>query len=229
MKEIIKGILDLILTYIVVLATVSLMGLMAFEISFWLGIVCLLFLSLIALLFLYQTTIETLSPILAERRKRKAEVEKKIPKPVQIKKERKPKREKFEKREIFPEPEIISVKGEVMRELGLNYEKTKREEKRRELPIPQKRDENLLVQKEVLYLEKSGIFDQLIEKGEFFCPSSFHLGKLRGADVAVKLIKPTLKNLGIDFQIEFDEREARISLDKKARAELEEFLKKGQI
>lgn len=232
MKEI-KKILELVLYYILTLALFCGMSWLAFGTNFWIGLFWSLFIFSIAFLILSKITIETFSPTLAERRKRKARAKKIIPKvvqPIQIKEKRKTKKEGVEKREILSEAEKISVKGEVMRELCLSYnEKIKRKEEPREIILASpKSDENLLVRKQVAYLEKIGLFNQLIEKGEFYCSSDFHLGGLRGADIAVKLIKPTLKELGIDFQIKFNEREARISLDKKARVKLKDILK-GQI
>ena len=116
-----------------------------------------------------------------------------------------------------------------MRELGLSYEKPEKKRLERLPPFNFQKEiekKRLLERKRLNYLEKTGIAEILVEKGEIKILDNWHIGQVRGAEIAKKIIKPTLKEMKIEFQIEYDERKTRVILTEEGKQKLREEIEK---
>jgi hypothetical protein len=109
----------------------------------------------------------------------------------------------------------------------LSYKRPKKPEINRKIipPVSQKKDQGHLP--EVNYFSWR-IAELLIKKGEIEISDQWHLGRVRGADIATKIINPDLKKMGIDeFQIRINDGKAKVILDERGRKKLRKNLKRG--
>ena len=125
-----------------------------------------------------------------------------------------------------------------MRELGLSYDdKPKKEKINTQLPIfqrekIQREEEGFSVERKVKnYLEKTEITQALLKKGEIRISRHARIGSVRGAEIGKKIVKPYLKNIGIDCEFRYDEGELVISISewgkRKLSEEIEGKIKRG--